>query len=48
MDCEGCEYDIITSATDKTLLALTGVVIEYHDYLKDLPERFRKLGFKLI
>ncbi len=47
MDCEGYEYSIIAGATDKTLLAFTDVVIEYHDYPKDLPDRFRKLGFKV-
>ena len=47
MDCEGYEYDIIAGASDKTLLAFTDVVIEYHDYPKSLPERFRKLGFKV-
>lgn len=47
MDCEGYEYGIIAGASDKTLFAFTDVVIEYHDYPKDLPERFRKLGFKV-
>ena len=47
MDCEGYEYSIIDGATDKTLLAFTDVVIEYHDYPKELPDRFRKLGFKV-
>ena len=47
MDCEGYEYDIIAGASDKTLLAFTDVVIEYHDYSKDLPERFKKLAFKV-
>ena len=47
MDCEGYEYDIIAGASDKTLLAFTNVVIEYHNYPKDLPERFRKFGFKV-
>jgi FkbM family methyltransferase len=47
MDCEGYEYSIIDGATDKTLLAFTDVVIEYHNYPDKLPERFRKLGFKV-
>ena len=47
IDCEGYEYDIIEGAIDKTLLAFTDAVIEYHDYPKDLPERFRKLRFKV-
>ena len=47
MDCEGYEYDIIAGTSDKTLLAFTDLVIEYHNYPKDLPERFRKLGFKV-
>ena len=48
MDCEGYEYDIIDGASNKTLLAFTNVVIEYHDYLKSLPKRFNHLGFKVI
>jgi FkbM family methyltransferase len=47
MDCEGYEYDIIDGASDKTILAFTDVVIEYHNYPDKLPERFRKLGFKV-
>ena len=47
MDCEGYEYDIIAGASDKTLLAFSNIVIEYHDYLKDLPERFKKFGYKV-
>ena len=47
MDCEGYEYNIIDGASDKTLLSFTDVVIEYHNYPDKLPERFRKLGFKV-
>ena len=47
MDCEGYEYDIIAGASDKTLLAFNDVVIEYHDSPKDLPNRFKHLGFKV-
>jgi len=47
MDCEGYEYDIIAGASDKTLLAFADVVIEYHNYPKDLPSKFRKLGYKV-
>ena len=47
IDCEGYEYDVIAGASDKTLLAFTDVVIEYHNYPKDLPERFKQLDFKI-
>ncbi len=47
MDCEGYEYEIIAGASDKTLLAFTDAVIEYHDYPKDLPDKFRNLGYKV-
>ena len=47
IDCEGYEYDIIDGAINTTLLAFTDVVIEYHDYPKDLPYRFKKLGFNV-
>ena len=47
MDCEGYEYNIIDGASDKTLLAFTDVVIEYHDHPKNLPNRFKHLGFKV-
>ena len=47
MDCEGYEYGIIAGASDKTLSAFDNVVIEYHNYPQELPERFTKLGFKV-
>ena len=48
MDCEGYEYDIIDGASDKTLLAFKDIVIEYHNYPKNLLDRFFKhLRFKV-
>lgn len=47
MDCEGYEYGIIAGASDKTLSAFDNVVIEYHNYPQELPDRFRNLGYKV-
>ena len=47
MDCEGYEYGIIAGASDKTLSAFDNVVIEYHNYPQELPDRFRNLGYNV-
>jgi len=45
MDCEGCEYQTILSASESTLQCFSHIFIEYHDGYKNLKERLEKAGF---
>ena len=45
MDCEGCEYDAILNASDKTLRRFPLVQIEYHYGYKNLEGRLKRAGF---
>ena len=47
MDCEGCEYDSILSATEQTLQKFTHIQIEYHYGYKNLKEKLERCGFKV-
>jgi FkbM family methyltransferase len=47
MDCEGCEYDTILSATETVLRQFSHMLIEYHDGYTDLRERLEKSGFEV-
>jgi FkbM family methyltransferase len=47
MDCEGCEYDTILSASDALLRRFSHMLIEYHDGYKDLKERLEKSAFEV-
>jgi FkbM family methyltransferase len=47
MDCEGCEYDTILSASDALLRQFSHMLIEYHDGYKDLKERLEKSSFEV-
>jgi FkbM family methyltransferase len=47
MDCEGCEYDTILSASDTILRQFSHILIEYHDGYKDLKERLEKAAFEV-
>lgn len=47
VDCEGCEYDTILFASDKTLEKFTHIQIEYHYGYKNLKEKLEKNGFKV-
>jgi len=47
MDCEGCEYDSILSASDTLLRQFSHMLIEYHDGYKDLKERLEKSAFEV-
>src|SRR6266487_3237706 len=46
MDCEGCEYDTILSASDALLRHFSHMLIEYHKGYKDLKERLEKSDFE--
>lgn len=47
MDCEGCEYDTILSASDAILRQFSHMLIEYHAGYKDLKERLEKSSFEV-
>jgi FkbM family methyltransferase len=47
MDCEGCEYDTILSASDALLRQFSHMLIEYHEGYKDLKERLEKSAFEV-
>ncbi len=47
MDCEGCEYDTILSASDALLRHFSHMLIEYHKGYKDLKERLEKSDFEV-
>ena len=48
MDCEGCEYDTIKSASEEILKRFSHIQIEYHFGYKDLKEKLEKCGFKVF
>jgi FkbM family methyltransferase len=45
MDCEGCEYESILSATRDTIRSFSYIQIEYHDGYKDLKSKLEENGF---
>ena len=45
MDCEGCEYDSILSASEETLQNFTRIMIEYHHGYKNLKQKLEKSNF---
>jgi len=47
VDCEGCEYDLILSASDEALKAFDQIIIEYHYGYRNLVKRLRRAGFKV-
>jgi len=46
-DCEGCEYNIILTASDKALYAFDQIIMEYHYGYRNLVKRLRQAGFKV-
>jgi FkbM family methyltransferase len=47
MDCEGCEYDVILSATSDVLRRFSYMYIEYHNGYKNLKEKLEYCGFNV-
>ncbi len=45
MDCEGCEYDALSSVQPKNFLKLKKVVVEYHHGPERLVSIFRENGY---
>lgn len=44
MDCEGCEYDVILSASDSILRRFSNILIEYHYGFNDIKESLANEG----
>ncbi|MHB8545755.1 MAG: FkbM family methyltransferase [Nitrosotalea sp.] len=47
IDCEGCEYDVILSASFETLQSFSNIFIEYHYGYKDLKKKLEESGFQV-
>ena len=47
MDCEGCENEIINSASNEILQRFSHIQIEYHSGYKILKEKLEKCGFRV-
>jgi FkbM family methyltransferase len=47
IDCEGCEYDIILSASEVILSKFSYIQIEYHRGYKNLKKKLEKSGFSV-
>ena len=47
IDCEGCEYDVILSASCATLLNFTHIQIEYHQGCENLKKKLEACGFRV-
>jgi FkbM family methyltransferase len=48
VDCEGCEYGIIKSASSRAIKAFDSIHIEYHYGPEGLVERFEKEGYQVM
>lgn len=48
IDCEGCEYDIMESASSKTLQKFDYIHVEYHAGYKFLKSKLQNSGFKIV
>lgn len=47
VDCEGCEYDVILSASSATLSHFTHIQIEYHYGYENLKRKLEEEGFRV-
>lgn len=47
MDCEGCEYTVLRDLPADILNRIENIILEFHDYPKDLPDILRKSGFNV-
>jgi len=45
IDCEGCEYDVILSSSEKILRKFTHIQVEYHYGYKNLKQKLENSGF---
>jgi len=47
MDCEGCEYESVLSADEKTLQKFNHIMIEYHYGYINLKQKLERSGFRV-
>ena len=47
LDCEGCEYDVLTSLDRETWMKIRAVFLEYHDGPRNLPQLLQDNGFRV-
>jgi FkbM family methyltransferase len=47
LDCEGCEYDVLTSLDPETLMKIRAIFLEYHDGHRNLPKLLSDNGFSI-
>ena len=45
MDCEGCEFSIMSSVSNETLSKVKELIIEYHDYPEPIVKKLESAGF---
>lgn len=45
IDCEGCEYSVISSISKPTFGKIKEIFIEYHDMPKEIPKILMDEGF---
>lgn len=48
IDCEGCEYNVILSASKETLRKFTHIQIEYHYGYRNLRDKLERCGFHVL
>lgn len=48
MDCEGCEYEVISKMSEDTLKCVGEIVLEFHDGPQQLPAILNKAGYKVL
>jgi FkbM family methyltransferase len=48
IDCEGCEYDVILSASKNILRRFSHIHVEYHWGYRNLKEKLEKCGFNVL
>ena len=47
MDCEGCEYSVLANLDQGSYSKIETIIMEYHNGLKNLPEKLKSKGFNL-
>ncbi len=47
MDCEGCEYETILTASNEILERFSHIIVEYHHGYKNLKKKLEECGFKV-
>lgn len=47
LDCEGCEYEVITTLRHSTFAIIGEIIMEYHEGPKNLPSILHENGFLL-